>query len=289
MSTAVFRPGRSLLIAAVITAAGAASLAWGVTTMAAIKGETELTAVAVALGLLAVIFGPLLMINFYWAVRIVRRMRRGEGVIARWTVTPETFERFREDERRRGETDGPNDWSVPRRTPGEGVEVIFSEDGVLVDETYFGLASAGLAHVRAVETLADNPLALRFATAMTTTQWRSSGSELILIPGALRIPVATGANEDLARVLEHYRLVLAGERLVKPGFWKLRVRLGLWGAGVSGAVAAAGFGLNALGLDLGEAPLVMAVAGTMFAIAGLVLALIASRFAARQRRGWSKD
>lgn len=289
MSGGVTRPDRSAVIAASIAVAGAVSLAWGVSTMAAIDGETPATAVTVSVGLLAAILGSALTFNFVWGARVVARMRRGEGVIARWTVTPDTFERFREDELRREDEDGPNDWRLPRRTPEGGVEVIFTEDAVLVGETLFGLASAGLAHVWSFQTLADNPLALRFDTAMTTSAWSSSGSRLVTRSGVLRIPVATGSNEDLARVVEHYRLVLAGERLVKPGFWKGRVKLGLWTSGISAAIAAAGFALNALGVDLGVIPLVMAVVGVIWSIGGIVLALIASDFAARQRRGWTRD
>lgn len=289
MSGGVTRPDRSAVIAAGIAVAGAVSLAWGVSTMAAIDGETPATAVTVSVGLLAAILGSALTFNFIWGARVVARMRRGEGVIARWTVTPDTFERFREDELRREDEDGPNDWRLPRRTPEGGVEVIFTEDAVLVGETLFGLASAGLAHVWSFQTLADNPLALRFDTAMTTSAWSSSGSRLVTRSGVLRIPVATGSNEDLARVVEHYRLVLAGERLVKPGFWKGRVKLGLWTAGIFAAIAAAGFAFNALGLDLGVIPLVMAVVGVIWSIGGIVLALIASDFAARQRRGWTRD
>lgn len=289
MSGGVTRPDRSALIAAAIAVAGAVALIWGVSTMAAIDGETPQTAVAVSFGLLGVVLGTALTFNFLWGARVVARMRRGEGVIARWTVTPDTFERFREDERRREAEDGPNDWRLPRRTPEAGVEVIFTEDGVLVGETFFGLASAGLAHVWSFQTVADNPLALRFDTAMTTSQWSSSGSRLVTQTGVLRIPVATGSNEALARVVEHFRLVLAGERLVRPGFWNGRVKFGLWTAGVFATIAASGFALNALGVKLGVVPLLMAVVGVIVAIGGLVLALIASRFAARQRRGWSRD
>lgn len=288
MSAGVTRPDRSVLIAAGVTVGSATALAWGALTMIAEGGEPPGTSIAVAVGIIGVVFGPLLLINFLWAVRIVGRLRRGEGVIARWTVSPETFERFREDEARRKDANGPNDWRLPKTTPSAGVEVIFSEDGVLVGETFFGLASSGLAHIHGFETIPDSPLALRFATALTTGQWRSSGSQIVTQFGELRIPVATGANEELARVVEHFRLVLTGERLVKPDFWKGRVRLGLWIIAISAVIAAGGFGLNAAKVELGIIPLIMAVTGVIFAFGGLILAFIASRFAERQRRGWDE-
>jgi hypothetical protein len=59
----------------------------------------------------------------------------------------------------------------------------------------------------------------------------------------------------------------------------------LWAALVSAVVAAAGFALNAIGAELGELPLIMAVAGTVAGIGGLVLALIARSLAGHERRG----
>ncbi len=286
MSAGVNNPKRSVLISVAATVAGALALAWGVWTMNSIQGETPFTAVAVSAGGLAVLFGFLMTLNFLWAMRVFARLRRGEGVLARWTVSAETLEAFREDEARRVATDGANDWRIPRVAPPEGVEVIFAEDGVLVGDSYFGLASSGIAHVRGMDTLADSPLALRFHTVMSTVRRTSSGHTFEDNFGSLRIPVAPGSNDELRRVVEHYRDVLSGVKLVKPEFWKGRIRFGLWGAGVSALAAAAGFGMNALGIEAGVVPLVLAVCGVIFAIGGLVLAYIAWNFAARQRRGW---
>ena len=285
MSAGVTRPGRSAAICAGGAAVGAAMLAWGVATMAAVEGETPRTALAVGLGLFLVLTCPLLLLNFLWAARIVARLRRGDGVIARWTVGAEVLDQFRDDERRRVAAGDDNDWRTPRTSPAAGVEVIFAEDAVLVGDTLFGLASTGIAHVRAVETLADSPLTLRFETAMTAVEGAGRNGSIVTRFGSLRIPVAPGANEALQRVVGHYRLVLAGERLVKPGFWKLRIRVGLGVAIASAFAAAAGFGMNALGID-GVVPLALAVVGVITGAGGLVLAAIAARFARRQRSGW---
>lgn len=277
------RPEVSAAVSAGIAAVAAAALAWGVMTMRAIDGETPFTAAAVAGGGLGLFFGLIFVANFVWAARKSAALRRGEGVIGRWTVSPATLEAFREDDKRRAADGDPNDWNAPRRPPAEGLEVIFSPDLVLIGHSFFNLASTGVQHVRSVEVMPDNPRSLRFTTAVTARQGRGGlGTRF----GALRVPVATGADDELARVLAHYQAVLAGERLVRPEFWQGRIRIGLWGAAVCAAIAAGGFALEALEIELGVVPLVMAVVGTILAIGGLLMALIGWKSADRQRRGW---
>lgn len=60
---------------------------------------------------------------------------------------------------------------------------------------------------------------------------------------------------------------------------------GLWAALVAGIVSAVGFGLEAVEADAGELPVILAVAGAVVALGGLVLAFFAWTFAHRQRRG----
>ena len=76
-------------------------------------------------------------------------------------------------------------------------------------------------------------------------------------------------------MLAHFQAVSSGRTVARPGFWPLRIRIGLWWAGIAAAIAALGFVLDALQADLGEAPMIMAVAGTVAAPGGLLVALIA--------------
>jgi hypothetical protein len=82
----------------------------------------------------------------------------------------------------------------------------------------------------------------------------------------------------------HYRDVLARKVIVKPDFWRWRIRLGLATAIVCALIAAAGFGLDAADVDLGDVPVIMALAGTLFGLGGLIVAVVAWRFHVQQHR-----
>jgi hypothetical protein len=105
------------------------------------------------------------------------------------------------------------------------------------------------------------------------------------LPGTLRIPVAHDAGAAAAKVLAHYQDVIGRRTIVKPDFWRRRVRWGLIAAVLAGLVAAAGFALEAAEAELGIVPLVMAVAGAVSALGGLILALLASSIGRFQRQG----
>lgn len=94
-------------------------------------------------------------------------------------------------------------------------------------------------------------------------------------------------RQDLpgSAVLDHYIAALSGQVIVKPDFWKRRIRWGLRAALVSTFVSATGFVLEALEVALGVVPLILAVSGAITAIGGLLLAFLAWTFADRQRRG----
>ena len=290
----VRRPGRSMAICVAMALAGGAAIAWGAWTMNALGHETDATAAAIGLGILPAIFGILFFFNFCWAYRIVGRMRRagapglavpaggaggtGAGLLARWTVAPATLDLFREAEARR--PGRRNDWRVPRHSPPGGLDVIFSEDAVLIGDTLFGLATTGMARFDGVRRTEGSPAWLEFGTKLT---WGTAQPTFRLHPsrGALRVPIAHDAGAAADLVLRHYQDVIARRTIVKPHFWRLRIRLGL-GAAVIGTLAAAiGFGLRGSSLPV-DLLVGMAVIGIMVALGGLVLAAAAATFRHRQ-------
>src|SRR5687767_2780947 len=125
----VRRPGLSVLICIAMAVGGALSVLWGATRMNALGYETPTTASAIGVGLFVGLIGFLFLFNFLWALRLVNALRRGEGVIARWTVAPATFELFRKREQRLRAAGDENDYRMPRKTPPKGLEILFSEDG----------------------------------------------------------------------------------------------------------------------------------------------------------------
>ncbi len=276
MNAGLSHPRRSVAICVAAIALGAGLLLWGIAGLDADGNGPVLRSAAVAIGLLMCIVFPFFLLNFLWAVRLTEAMKRGEGVIARWTVPPQTLEEFRTLEAERKKAGKGNDWKVPRRIPPAGLKVIFSKDAVMIGETFFGLAKGGLARFTGVAMVPDNPLAIAFGMAMTTGRMTSSGTgRLITHHSELRIPLARGASAEASKVLAHYTAVTRGETIARPGFWTLRIRIGLWGAGLGAVSAALGLALIALKVELGDAPLVMAVAGMMVGLGGLLLAGIA--------------
>ena len=284
MSAGLSNPRRSVKICIAMLVIGIGGILWGVWEMDRRGGaETGGTAIAIGGGMLLTIIGALFLFNFIWAVRLTEAMKRGEDVIARWTVPPQTLEEFRADEEERKKSGRPNDWKVPRRIPANGIDVIFSPSAVMIGESFFGLSKSGLARFNWVQAVPGNPLSLGFGMVMTTGRATSSGAVLTTQRSELRVPVARGASAEASKVLTHYTSVTAGHTIARPGFWALRVKIGLWGAGLGAVSAATGFGLNALKVDLAEAPLVMAVTGVMVGLGGLVLAGLATMLGRHER------
>lgn len=272
MNAGLSHPRRSVAICVVAIVVGAGLLLWGIAGLDANGNGPVLRSVAVAIGMLICLLFPFFLVNFVWAVRLTAAMRRGENVIARWTVPVQTLEEFRAAEAERKKAGQRNDWKVPRRLPASGLEVIFSKDAVMIGESFFGLAKSGMARFTGVAMAPGNPLAIAFGMAFTAARGISGGIVTTTYRSELRIPVARGASAEASTVLAHYTSVMAGHTVARPGFWALRIKIGLWAAGLGAASAAAGFLLNALKADLGDAPLFMAVIGTVVGLAGLVLA-----------------
>lgn len=275
------RPGLNALICVALFLGGALSVWSGAAEMNALGYETTWTAVKIAFGILAGIFGFLFFFNFVWGMRVIGALKRGEGVIARWTVSPADFEQFRTLDRTLKGTAEDNDFKVPQVTPPAGVEIVFSADGVLIGDTFFGLATTGLGRFGAVRLRPSTPLCLEFATIFTHAVVEPR-ARIYNVPGVLRVPVTGDAKAEAAKVLRHYEDVIARRTIVKPRFWHTRIKIGLVTAAVSAFTAALGFSLSGMNEELANAPLIMAIAGIIFAVAGLLLALIAWAFAKRQ-------
>lgn len=275
-------PELNALIAFALFAMGTAGIVYGAVTMRRLGEETGATASAIGIGIVFAVIGFFMTLNFLWAVQLTRAMRRGERVIARWTVPADAFEAFRTADAARTKLGTDNDYRLPRRIPPSGIDVIFANDAVLIGNTYFGLSSSGLARFKSAKLLTGTPM-LEFDTRLLSA--RSEPRVKVQdIEGVLRIPVAPTASDDARRVVAHYIDVLERRVIVKPDFWPFRVRLGRRVAIVFSLIAAGGFLLNYLRIELGEVPLLMAVVGTIVALGGLLLAFIASMMDISKKR-----
>ncbi len=280
----VSNPARNMAICGVVGVAGIVAVAAGALEMRALGHETGRTAGLIALGLFSGILGIALCFNFWRAVRIVNDMRSGRTAIARWTLLPQEFDRFRVIDRRFAEREEDNDYKVPRTTPPDGVDVIFSDDGVLIGGVYFGLATTGIGRFDNVRWIGSDPPMIEFGTVLTTAT-NLSVVHIRHIHGTLRVPVAVSASQQGDHVARRFRDVIERRVIVKPYFWTARLRAGLWIAGVFVCFAAVGLALRARNQELANIPLVLAVAGTIIAIGGLVIAFLAWALRRRQRGG----
>lgn len=281
----VWHPGRNALLCGVVALGGMVAVALGAAEMQALGQETGRTAALIAIGLLAAILGTAMFINFLRAWAIFRALRAGRGVIARWTVPADQFARFRAIDRRFAERgNGDNDYRPPRAIPAGGVPVLFAEDGVLIGGCYFALTTTGLSRFGAVDLIASDPPMITFGTAMTVMA-NPGRFSMRTIHGTLRVPVAAEAGPLGGKVALWYRQVADRRVIVKPHFWRTRLRAGLAIAAVAALLAGIGFALAEQNQALANVPLLLAVAGTIVALAGLALAAIAARLRHRQHHG----
>ncbi len=263
----------------VISVAGWAAVGWGIVEMNRIEGESGATAASIGLGFPIGVIATGMLFLAVRSARIYRRVRRGESVIARWIVPPEDFAAFAANNAARNAL-GPaysNDWRPPRAIPAAGLAIAFHPDSVMVGDTYFGLVTTGLFKFEGVQMLPGDPLAIEFGTVETTV---TSGTTFHVhrSRGVLRLPVPRLARAEAAKVLDHFKRVDARETIVNAGFYRSRIRFGLYAAPVCFLVAAIGFGLQAAGfghlLD-GVLCVGLAVAGVVSGLGARALALFA--------------
>lgn len=263
-------PGRSVVIAVVILVVGTASVVSGALDMRALGHETTSTAARVGGGLFVGIFGLFATINFVWAVRRVSAIRRGEGQIARWTVSPETLAKFRQQEATRHAT-APNEFRLPRNIPPEGLEIVVARDAVVVGKAFFGLGKSGPAGFTSVALVPGDPPVLAWGTRLI---YAAGGTVTVIrkVRGALRVPVVGAARGDAAKVVAHYEAVLAGRGVVRPSRW--RMWLGLAVATLAALAGVAGFLMRRFDVatEYVATDLLMGL-GALFFLAGAALAL----------------
>lgn len=147
-----------------------------------------LTALAVAAALFAATFTLLLHVD----VGRFNRLKRGEGVLATWTVAPEQWARFgassREWDTRPGI--GANTVDLAQAAEAGGIGITVSDNALLVGRDFYSLEKS--TKVRVYDTW------MEFNTYNPGTA-KTSGRHLIQ-----RVPVAPGAEASAQRIAQHY-------------------------------------------------------------------------------------
>ncbi|HWL62253.1 MAG TPA: hypothetical protein VNQ32_05635 [Steroidobacteraceae bacterium] len=156
------------------------------------------------------LLGPFFLVHYLRMVRVFRAMREGRGVIASWSVPAREFARFCEREQAiPARSILVNYYKPPAATPAEGVEVVFSDRGVLIGGGYFPLSVRGGRRVQSVEHVAGDPPAIQFGMGLHTSARTSSatveGQHRLLL---LRVPVALSARGQASEVADRFRALM---------------------------------------------------------------------------------
>lgn len=203
------RPAGDAVVSGVLALAGIAMIAAGVFDLRVHGGNG---APWLALGIFPALLGPMAIVVYLHYASRVRAMRRGEGLLGRWTVSADAFSRLREAEARiPARSVIVNYYRPPASIPETGMEVLVSDSGVLIGEGYFPLSSSGSRCVESVRRAEAVPDALEFSVglaSMARTSRATIQSTRTLY--VLRFPVGEGADAAVNAVLRHYRSRLGG-------------------------------------------------------------------------------
>jgi hypothetical protein len=283
LSPGIRNPHHSVIICLVVALLSWASIAWGIMEMTAAGQETMSSGLKIGLALLPAIIAPLFALNFWSGMKVIARIRRGEGQIARWTVSAADLAAFVTANKARNAlgAEQVNDWSPPRE-PTSGIEVVFVPDGVLVGDTYFSLVTIGPYSFTQVWLLTDGAPAVAFRTRLVLANRFGMRTTI----GELRIPAPSSASADAAKVVAHFQQVSAGTVIANPDFYRSRMRIGLIGAPIFLAIAALGFVLGPNDMSNGDIsiPSLMIIIGLVAGVGMLILALAAKLLDGAQRR-----
>jgi hypothetical protein len=188
---------------AVVTGCLFIAVLWAWTGAAPEAGSAK--TVARNLGTVLLLVSALMTANYLYAASLVRALRRGDAVIGRWTVPQVEFDRFRAAERTM--TKRKNNWRMPQGEWTSGLPVIFGRDAVLVGDTYFKLLGKGISRFASVRIEQDIVSSVEFAMRLTAYGAIGLG-QAARYRGHLRVPIATGASVEAARVVAHFEDVL---------------------------------------------------------------------------------
>jgi hypothetical protein len=257
-----------------------ACVAWGAHALLRTGGQELVPSLMVGIGLLPAMLAPFAALNFWWGVRVFAAIRRGQGVIGRWSVNAAELAAFAAQEPARREQ-ALNAWILPREVPPGGVDIRFTADGVLAGDSFFALSPLGVFRITHVALLRDGAPAIAFGTALTQANRFGARTSL----DALRLPYPPDAEAEASRMLEHFRRVLTGETVVRPKRLP-RLRLIMLSAVAFGLVCAgAGLAMLRAGASPGglEAELLLAL-GVPLVLFGSIGAFTAQAMIGRQRR-----
>lgn len=285
-------PEIAIIISAAISVIGWAAILWGLQRPGVLSDqEGGFEALAIGLGVLPAVMPLFCILAFARQARAIRVARRGERVIGRWRVSKSDLSRFAANEALRlavGRSQR-NHWHRPARLPDEGLEIIFTDTGVVVGRAYFPLVTTGVLKFGGVRVLPESPLAIAFDMTLTSATAEPS-LRILRDRSELRLPASSLARSEFLRVADHFRRVDAREIVVEPRRHTAALRIGLAMVPISAFAEFGGWWLlsnrppDAHGIPL--LAIVMIILAVFGLGGGIVLFLVsaAQRHALWQRR-----
>lgn len=206
-SRGVRNPARNAVLFGLLTVASIALILLG---MADLRQAGRTGSPLVMLGIFPAILCPIVCVYYLSKIRVFRDLRSGRSAIARWTLPPADFDRFREAEQRIPPGSIlTNFYQPPRTTPAEGVEVIISDAGVLIGGGYFPLSTTRGRRLQSVRYVASDPPSIEFGTVLQTAVRTSSATtDTVRTAESLRVPVSIDARKQAGEVVHRYQAIL---------------------------------------------------------------------------------
>ena len=204
-------PVRNAILFGLLTVGAITLVALGAMDMRA-SGRTG--SALLMLGLFPALLCPIAFVHYLRSIAVVRGLRSGRDAVARWTVPADDFRRFCEGEARIPERSVMvNYYKPPHSISDEGIEVVFSEIGVLIGDGYFPLPTKGTRRLEGVRHVDSDPACIEFSLATTARVRTSSASlETVRTTHALRVPVAINAIGLANQVVRRYQSILHGRK-----------------------------------------------------------------------------
>jgi hypothetical protein len=279
----MIHPTRDFAISLGLVIIGLIGIFWGYPALNDTEGS--LRAVACIVGGFVAVFGFLAAINFWFAIRLRRRLQSHKAAIAHWTLPPAAVQCHITNESQRI---GPRPhWQPTATDAAQGLDVVFEPEAVLVGGHVYTMPSSGMQSIRVVHIDPTDPPVLAFQTAL----YLASGGSAITLrvhKGLLRVPAPDMATAD--RVCRFFQDVLAGRTIVAPDRWTKRIRWGRWIAIVSALLGGVGLAFaQASGLRadsvLDLIVILLILIGIFGTVAGLAIVAFATRFQRQQQGG----
>lgn len=271
-------PARKIFFYLAMLLVGAALCAVSIS-MVGPTGDDWRWGVAGAIGITLFLIGLVQMLFAMLHSRGETKLRAGEDVLERWSVTPEEWERFRTFDRIRGDTPGTfaNDLTYDEERPSLPVNIIVGRKSVLIGDSYHVLRRGGIPGMYALYWLPApaDPECLEFH--ISYPRHRSPPLRM-----TLRFPVPERYRDEGVRVYEHFiPLMPTGEGIAirNPG---LTIAVSLAIASVGATAFAWGMWRIKAGNFQEVEPLLAAIFGGIFGVAALLIALITAIVARRR-------